>query len=160
MAQTCTLAACSSVSVTVNLIDANICFNRFVLYEALFHCCSADGAYKRKSSLMLKLSGPPFLRPAVVPDVSRGSLNRRLCNAAFTARRLFGAPVLLRGACREPAAINHRTGATALSGPIHRSAFSTRAGSGMLGMKRGKEENNFPSSLTLNPSAGAGDQMN
>lgn len=48
------------------------------------------------------LSSPPFLTPAVVPDVNKGSLNRRLCNAAFTARRLFGAPVSLCGVCPPP----------------------------------------------------------
>lgn len=58
-------------------------------------------------------------------------------------RRLSGAPVSLGGAGRQPAAINHGTGAAALSGPIHPSAFPSRPGSGILGMKRGKGRKQF-----------------
>lgn len=83
---------------------------------------------------------------------------RRLCNVVFTAQISSPSP---RSAGLAPrrlppsAPINHPTGAAALSGPIHPSAFSTRAGSGILGMKRDGEKNNFPSSSTLNPSGGA-----
>lgn len=73
------------------------------------------------------------------------------CLQHRSPRRLLGALVSLCGVSRESAPITHPTGAAALSGPIH----PTRAGSRILGIKRGRGKNNFPSSSTLNLSGGA-----
>lgn len=103
--------------------------------------------------LMLMLADPPHLS-LMSPLVQE----KRACDVVFTAQISSPSP---RSAGLAPrrlppsAPINHPTGAAALSGPIHPSAFSTRAGSGILGMKRGTEKNNFPSSSTLNPSGTA-----